>query len=296
MRPLVQRMWYFKKSSSVISNRWSQSICIHELQHNDKQILVLFSKGDYDVVINDYEKAKSLFGNTEVPVFKKGLFTLTTLIFLLAVFIFLWNEIFFCSRSCPAVYAEVETRIEALRRLLLDKLLQTPSTLHDQKRYIRYECSPVKLSCFLSAESEANNVAPSSSHQFTCQQATRSHAQSNSSTHWLRLLIKSINNGFLQLLFNNKMKTNAPFLRIENALKFIPHEESLHENRNDLIEKIYLDETNKYLYDIGSWITLQDIFSVCIGEILVMQYTSWYRGSNTIDSDTVCTTIYWGFF
>lgn len=29
-------------------------------------------QGDYDVVINDYEKAKSLFGNTEVPVFKKG--------------------------------------------------------------------------------------------------------------------------------------------------------------------------------------------------------------------------------
>uniref|UniRef100_A0A4W4FDZ1 Exocyst complex component 2 n=1 Tax=Electrophorus electricus TaxID=8005 RepID=A0A4W4FDZ1_ELEEL len=64
-------------------------------------------KGDYDVVINDYEKAKSLFGNTEVPVFKK-------------------------------VYAEVETRIRALRNLLLDKLLETPSTLHDQKRYIRY--------------------------------------------------------------------------------------------------------------------------------------------------------------
>ncbi|XP_078544151.1 exocyst complex component 2 [Lissotriton helveticus] len=64
-------------------------------------------KGDYDVVINDYEKAKSLFGKTEVQVFKK-------------------------------VYAEVETRIEALRQRLLDKLLETPSTLHDQKRYIRY--------------------------------------------------------------------------------------------------------------------------------------------------------------
>ncbi|XP_053322065.1 exocyst complex component 2 [Spea bombifrons] len=64
-------------------------------------------KGDYDVVINDYEKAKSLFGKTEVQVFKK-------------------------------VYSEVETRIEALRKLLLDKLLETPSTLHDQKRYIRY--------------------------------------------------------------------------------------------------------------------------------------------------------------
>ncbi|XP_036744561.2 exocyst complex component 2 isoform X1 [Manis pentadactyla] len=64
-------------------------------------------KGDYDVVINDYEKAKSLFGKTEVQVFKK-------------------------------YYAEVETRIGALRELLLDKLLETPSTLHDQKRYIRY--------------------------------------------------------------------------------------------------------------------------------------------------------------
>ncbi|XP_056270378.1 exocyst complex component 2 [Pseudoliparis swirei] len=64
-------------------------------------------KGDYDVVINDYEKAKSLFGNTEVPVFKK-------------------------------VYAEVEMKIGALMSLLLEKLLQTPSTLHDQKRYIRY--------------------------------------------------------------------------------------------------------------------------------------------------------------
>ncbi|XP_055963740.1 exocyst complex component 2 [Sorex fumeus] len=64
-------------------------------------------KGDYDVVINDYEKAKSLFGKTEVHVFKK-------------------------------YYAEVETRIDALRQLLLDKLLETPSTLHDQKHYIRY--------------------------------------------------------------------------------------------------------------------------------------------------------------
>ena len=40
------------------------------------------------------------------------------------------------------VYAEVETRIGALRSLLLGKLLETPSTLHDQKRYIRwvYSC------------------------------------------------------------------------------------------------------------------------------------------------------------
>ncbi|XP_076999617.1 exocyst complex component 2 isoform X4 [Tamandua tetradactyla] len=71
-------------------------------------------KGDYDVVINDYEKAKSLFGKTEVQVFKK-------------------------------YYAEVETRIEALRELLLDKLLETPSTLHDQKRYI--SCNRGSLLC-----------------------------------------------------------------------------------------------------------------------------------------------------
>ncbi|XP_078283534.1 exocyst complex component 2 isoform X1 [Rhinoraja longicauda] len=64
-------------------------------------------KGDYDVVINDYEKAKSLFGKTEVRVFQK-------------------------------VYAEVETHIDALRILLMDKLLEMPSTLLDQKRYIRY--------------------------------------------------------------------------------------------------------------------------------------------------------------
>uniref|UniRef100_G3QRQ3 Exocyst complex component 2 n=1 Tax=Gorilla gorilla gorilla TaxID=9595 RepID=G3QRQ3_GORGO len=77
-------------------------------------------KGDYDVVINDYEKAKSLFGKTEVQVFKK-------------------------------YYAEVETRIEALRELLLDKLLETPSTLHDQKRYIRYYSSlyPPGLACYI---------------------------------------------------------------------------------------------------------------------------------------------------
>lgn len=42
-----------------------------------------------------------------------------------------------CARVL-AVYTEVETRISALRNLLLDKLLEMPSTLHDQKRYIRW--------------------------------------------------------------------------------------------------------------------------------------------------------------
>lgn len=48
-------------------------------QNKDKicdQYVTFISQGDYDVVINDYEKAKSLFGNTEVPVFKKGNFFL----------------------------------------------------------------------------------------------------------------------------------------------------------------------------------------------------------------------------
>lgn len=35
------------------------------------QNIFFILKGDYDVVINDYEKAKSLFGKTEVQVFKK---------------------------------------------------------------------------------------------------------------------------------------------------------------------------------------------------------------------------------
>lgn len=52
---------------------------------------------------------------------------------------FFFNDFLLCAP--PVVYAEVETRIEALRSLLLGKLLQTPSTLHDQKRYIRCEYS-----------------------------------------------------------------------------------------------------------------------------------------------------------
>lgn len=35
------------------------------------QNIFFILKGDYDVVINDYEKAKSLFGKTEVQVFRK---------------------------------------------------------------------------------------------------------------------------------------------------------------------------------------------------------------------------------
>ncbi|XP_064641021.1 exocyst complex component 2-like isoform X2 [Lineus longissimus] len=64
-------------------------------------------KGDYDLVINDYARAKSLFGSTEVQVFRK-------------------------------VYTEVEQRISAFRGTLHKKLLQLPSTLDEQKKLIRY--------------------------------------------------------------------------------------------------------------------------------------------------------------
>lgn len=52
-------------------------VVIDELFGSNAALLTDFfflSQGDYDVVINDYEKAKSLFGNTEVAVFKKGVF------------------------------------------------------------------------------------------------------------------------------------------------------------------------------------------------------------------------------
>lgn len=42
-------------------------------------------KGDYDVVINDYEKAKSLFGKTEVQVFKKCEFSILLNLILILV-------------------------------------------------------------------------------------------------------------------------------------------------------------------------------------------------------------------
>ncbi|XP_071785784.1 exocyst complex component 2-like isoform X2 [Asterias amurensis] len=64
-------------------------------------------KGDYEVVINDYERARQLFSETEVSVFKK-------------------------------VYEEVEKRIVELRVQLKEKLMELPSTLDEQKKLIRY--------------------------------------------------------------------------------------------------------------------------------------------------------------
>lgn len=63
-------------------------------------------KGDYDVVINDYARAKSLFGDTQVPLFRR-------------------------------FYSEVEKRIDDLRNVLGEQLTQMPSSLEHQKKIIR---------------------------------------------------------------------------------------------------------------------------------------------------------------
>ncbi|XP_067945613.1 exocyst complex component 2-like [Watersipora subatra] len=65
------------------------------------------AKGDYDVVINDYTRAKLLFKDTEVGVFKE-------------------------------FYAEVEKEVQKFRESLHNKLLQMPSSLEDKKRIIRH--------------------------------------------------------------------------------------------------------------------------------------------------------------
>ncbi|CAK8674239.1 exocyst complex component 2-like [Clavelina lepadiformis] len=64
-------------------------------------------RGDYGVVINDYEKAKSLFSDTDVSVFKK-------------------------------VYDEVERRVSDFREQLKREVKELPSPLHRQKMLIRY--------------------------------------------------------------------------------------------------------------------------------------------------------------
>lgn len=64
-------------------------------------------RGDYSLVINDYVRARSLFANTQVQVFKK-------------------------------VYNDVEGRINAFRTMLQTKLLELPTPLEEQKKLIRY--------------------------------------------------------------------------------------------------------------------------------------------------------------
>ncbi|KAK7114741.1 exocyst complex component 2-like [Littorina saxatilis] len=64
-------------------------------------------KGDYNIVINDFEKAKSLFSDTDVKVFRK-------------------------------VYKEVERRIANFRDMLHKRLLDPNNTLDEQNKLISY--------------------------------------------------------------------------------------------------------------------------------------------------------------
>lgn len=64
-------------------------------------------KGDYNLVINDYVRARSLFAETQVKVFQ-------------------------------TVYKEVEKRVHSFRDMLHAKLLKLPNTLEEQKKIIRY--------------------------------------------------------------------------------------------------------------------------------------------------------------
>ncbi|XP_071957499.1 exocyst complex component 2-like isoform X2 [Antedon mediterranea] len=63
--------------------------------------------GEYEVVINDYAKAKSLFASTTVTVFKQ-------------------------------IYEEVENKIILFREQLRKRLMELPSTMDDQKKLIKY--------------------------------------------------------------------------------------------------------------------------------------------------------------
>lgn len=87
------------------------------------------------MVITDYTRAKSLFGDTEVAVFKKGK--------LRVHFSLLWilriktpTQLYRCF-SRVAVYKEVENRVEAFRDMLYKKLLHLPLPLDEQKKLIR---------------------------------------------------------------------------------------------------------------------------------------------------------------
>lgn len=63
--------------------------------------------GEYEMVISDYGRAKSLFAGTDIKIFKR-------------------------------VLQEVEAKIEGFRQHLKLKLAELPSTLEDQKKLIRY--------------------------------------------------------------------------------------------------------------------------------------------------------------
>uniref|UniRef100_T1GPX0 Exocyst complex component 2 n=1 Tax=Megaselia scalaris TaxID=36166 RepID=T1GPX0_MEGSC len=62
--------------------------------------------GDYDVVVNDYSRAKNLFGKTDIPIFKK-------------------------------VMEEVDNRVLNIRKQLFEKVTKMPQSVEQQKKLIK---------------------------------------------------------------------------------------------------------------------------------------------------------------
>ncbi|ESN97150.1 hypothetical protein HELRODRAFT_193281 [Helobdella robusta] len=65
------------------------------------------AKGDYDLVVTDYTRTKSLIWLADIPVFKK-------------------------------IFDEIESRMKLFKEMLYDKLYTLPTTIEEQKKYIRY--------------------------------------------------------------------------------------------------------------------------------------------------------------
>ena len=106
---------------------------------------------EYDIVTNDYEKAKSLFAGTQVKVFKKGQNSCQcSLWFLDHLCLFMCVPLIVPSHHTsyppshphtvtpsPLVLEEVENQIRKLREDLRKKLHMLPSTLEEQKKLIK---------------------------------------------------------------------------------------------------------------------------------------------------------------
>ena len=126
--------------------------CTHTCTHTQEE---------YDIVTNDYEKAKSLFAGTQVKVFKKGMSSFKLQHILSSLFSMwsfspspsspLWlpcthiphhhilthTHSHICLFSPHPVLEEVENQIRKLREDLKKKLFVLPSTLEEQRKLIK---------------------------------------------------------------------------------------------------------------------------------------------------------------
>ena len=85
-------------------------------------------QGEYEIVANDYDKAKTLFANTKVSVFKKGEVCVDVCVCVC--------DLLYCE-LCSSVLTEVENQLSKFREDLKKKLLKLPSSLEEQKRLIK---------------------------------------------------------------------------------------------------------------------------------------------------------------